>query len=309
MCLAFAPIANAQSFPNRPITVIVPFAAGSGSDVASRLIIEQMGKDSKATFVVENRAGANAIIGTQAVINAEPDGYTLLMTGTSSHALAPSLSKSVTYDPIKDFTHIGIATLIPFAIVSSADGKYSDVNQLIADVKSTPGKRTYGYASASNQVVGAKFQSIIGIQARAVPYKGVQDGLTDLYGGRLDYMYVDFVTATNIAKEAGKGKVLLILSEQRSELLPQVPSLKDAGLPSLNKIIGFTGFAGPAGVPAEAQQWFKATLNKALQSPELGTKLRNIAIEPQTIENPESFVLQQLQSWSAAAKEAGLVAQ
>lgn len=304
--LMLAGLAQAKAFPERPITVIVPFAAGTGSDIASRLIIEQMGKDGGATFIVENRAGANAIIGTQAVINAEPDGYTLLMTGTSSHALAPSLSKSVSYDPIKDFSHIGIASVIPFAIIVPADGKYKTIADLVSDLKANPGSKKYAYASASNQVIAAKFQSTNGLKAVAVPYKAVQDGLTDLYGGRLDYTFVDFVTATNIAKDNTKGRVLLLLSDERSELLPQVPSLRDANLPSLGKLIGFTGFAGSAGMPQAARDWFKKTLNTALANPDLGQKLRNIAIEPQVIDDPEAFVKEQLAAWSAAAKEAGL---
>lgn len=291
---------EAQTYPSDPIKLIVPYGAGSGGDISARIIVEQIRQDTGATIVVDNRAGANAIIGTTAAAHATADGYTLVMTNTSGFAIAPATTKNLPYDPIKDFQHIGIMTKTPFMVMVRSESPYSSLQDLIKDAKQRPGSVKFSYASASTQLVGAQFARNAGIKVLAVPYKSSAESLADLYSGLLDYAIIDFSAAISLVK-GGKAKGLVSLTEERSPLLPELPSLSDVGLPSMT-LFGWTGLGAPAGVPKQARAWLENALKNALNNPALVTRLRGVAVDVPKVADAEKFTRDQLESWTATAK-------
>ncbi|CAH1662294.1 MULTISPECIES: tripartite tricarboxylate transporter substrate binding protein [unclassified Chelatococcus] len=301
---ALAVPAAAADYPAQPIKVILPFGPGTGSDIATRIVLDEVHKQTAANFVIENRAGALGVIGATALLRAPADGYTVLMTGTSSHSLAPSLSKSATYDPLNDFSHVITMTYIPFTVLVPSTSKYDTIQSLIKDIRANPGKLTYGFASGSTRIFGAKFHKLSDIDALGVSYKSSQEALTDLLGGQLDYMVVDSAAAVGIIK-GEKARALAMLSDERSRLLPDVPALKELGLPSI-KLTGWTGLAGPKGMPDEAKRWLAEHIGAALADTATIEKLKNSTVEAATPVDVDQWVRTQLQSWSEAAKEAGV---
>jgi tripartite-type tricarboxylate transporter receptor subunit TctC len=304
LCLGAGALA-AQTYPAEPITVIVSFAAGTGSDITTRMIIDQMQKDTGAQFVVDNRPGANGVIGVTAMLRARPDGHTIMMSGTSVHSLGPSLSKAATYDPVKDFSHISILTLVPFTVLVPSASKFATIAELVAEVRKSPGKLTYGFASGSTRIFGVKFHQATGLDSLPVPYKSSQEALTDLLGNQLDYMVVDSTAAAGIVR-GGRARALAVLSPDRTPLLPGVPSLRDAGLP-VYSLVGWTGLAGPAAMPAAARKWLADAAGKALANPTLVERIRIATAEAARPMDPDAWVQEQLANWSDAARQAGVV--
>jgi tripartite-type tricarboxylate transporter receptor subunit TctC len=300
--------AIAQNYPSRAITVVVPYPAGSGSDIATRMMVTKMQELSGKQMVIDNRAGAAGITGAISVMNSPPDGYTFLMTGSSSHALAKYLFKAATYDPVKDFTHVVIASLIPFTIAVPANSKYASITNLVEALKANPGRLKWGYASGGPQSVGRKFLQVTNATAAAVPYKAPQEALTDMYQGLIDFVVVDALTGVNLSR-GDQAKLLVILSAEKSKLLPDTPSMVDAGLSPIY-LIGFTGFAAPAGIPEEARRWFAETFRKAITDPGLLEQLKKNAVDPVSKQiDPAEFIRQQVHDWGQAAQEAGIKAQ
>lgn len=300
--------ALAQPFPSRPISLILPFAAGTASDGTTRAILRTVERKTGATFVVLNRPGALGIVGTQAALQAPADGYTVLMTSISSHSVAGAFTRQLSYDPLNDFTHLAILTQVPTTIMVPAESRFKTIHDLVSHIKENPRKLSYSYASGSTWIAGAKFHKLLDLSATGVSYKSSQDALVDLLGGRVEYMVSDGVTAAAAAK-GGKTRVLLILGDEKFSALGATPSMKEAGFPSM-PFVSWTGLAVRVNVPAEAKQWLRRSFAEALRDSELTKLLLGMAAQlapPDIV--PEQFIGEQIKLWTDAAKEAGVTAQ
>jgi tripartite-type tricarboxylate transporter receptor subunit TctC len=300
--------ATAQAYPNRPVKIIVPFAAGSGSDVYARLIAEDMGAALNQNFIVENRAGASAQIGTLAGARAPADGYTLLIATNTGHSANPSLFKKLPYDPLTDFTPIGRILYMPYLLLVPKASPIQSVAGLIEAAKTSPSVLNYGYGNSTSQVISAEFSRQAKIVSTGVAYKSMPPALTDLLGGQLDYLFIDVTTAQTQLK-SGSVKVIGFSLAKRSAQLPEVPAIAEtAGLAGF-EITSWVGLVGPAGLPADVVQRLNAQLQRTLAKPEIREKLIALGAEvvPSSAAEMDQFMRQQLQSWSSKIRNAGIL--
>lgn len=228
-------------YPDRPITLIVPFPAGSGTDAVGRIFAEEIGKRVGQTIIVENRPGANATIAANYVKRAAPDGYTLFVTTNTSHSAAPWLMKNVPYDPVKDFTPIARGGNLPFILVTNPERPYSTVEQMLQYAKDNPGQITYASGNSTGIVAGGTLDFQTGMKALHVPYKGTPQALTDLVAGQVDFMFTD-VTSGLPFINSGRLKALAVSTAKRSALLPDLPAMEEVGLSDFD-ITSWNGFS------------------------------------------------------------------
>ena len=305
-CLMAGSSAVAQSYPNRPVTILTPFAAGSVTDAAARLIAQTLQESLGQSFVVENRAGAGGLLAAGAVARAKNDGYTLLLTTNSTHSVVHGLFKSVPYDPIKDFTPIArIGSFASFFAVTP-DKPYQSMQALVAYAKANPGKLSYGAGNSTSHIVGEALKKRTGIDIVRVPYKSNPAVMIDLIGGQIPIMVADFNTGMPQLK-AGKVKALAVLTRERNPALPDVPTLHETVMPGYH-ILAWAGMFGPAGMPDEAVQVLASAVDKALQRPEVRGRFANSGTDiywsgPKEF---DAFVKSELGSWTTMIKEAGI---
>jgi Uncharacterized protein conserved in bacteria len=299
-----APV-GAQSFPAKPIKIVMPTPAGSSSDALARMLGEQIQKDTGASVVVENRPGALGTIAADLVARSAPDGYTLHMSSVSTHGQVPHLLKKVPYDAIKDFEHVARLAVFEWLIVADP-AKYKSLQDLVAAAKKEPGKLTFAYGTASSLAGVAEFNKLAGIEALGVGYKGQPLALTDVAAGRVDYMLVDVnVSAPMIA--GGRLKPLAVAAPKRAPLLPQVPTMAEAGMPAF-EFIGWVGLSAPANTPPATVKWISDHVQAALAKPELYKRLTGAAITPAFMPTAEfkGFVASEVTRWGKRISEAGI---
>ncbi len=305
--LLIAVPASAQSdYPNRPITLVLPFAAGSGTDTTTRIIGQLIGQSLGQSIVIENKPGANGSIAAQFVARARPDGYTLLVTTNTTHSANPSLLKTMSYDPIKDFVPIARTGDLPFFLLVHPDVPAKDVKELIALAKSQPGKLTYASGSSSSSVSGATFGRRAGLDIQHIPYKSSPPALNDLLGGRVTMMFVD--VPTGMPHVASKGtRALAMTTKKRSPLMPELPSMEEAGVPDFD-ITSWQGYFAPAGTPKPIIDKLNATIQKVIAEPGLKKRLADLGMDAfsGSSEEFEQFVKDQLVLWTRLIKDAGI---
>ena len=241
--------AQAQTYPTRNITMVLPFAAGSGTDTTTRLIAAEVGKALGQQLVVDNKPGANGMLAATHVARAAPDGYTLFVTTNTTHSANPSLMKQLTYDPVKDFTPIARTGNLPFMLVINPDVPAKSVQELTAYAKANPGKLTYASGSSAAIVMGATYARRAGLDMLHVPYKSSPPALTDVIGGRVSMMFIDIPTGLPLVN-AGKLRGLAVTTKDRSALLPDMPSMQETGVPDFD-ITSWQGWFGPANLPKD----------------------------------------------------------
>ena len=223
--------ASAQTaYPNRTITLVLPFAAGSGTDTTTRIISQHLGAALGVGIVIDNKPGANGMIAATYVARAAPDGYTLFVTTNTTHSANPFLLKTLTYDPVKDFTPIARTGDLPFMLVVNPDLPAKSVAELVAYGKANPGKLTYASGSSSSIVSGATFAHNAGIDMLHVPYKSSPPALNDVIGGQVPIFFGNMASSLPHVK-AGKLRALAITGSKRSDALPDAPTMVEAGLP------------------------------------------------------------------------------
>jgi len=256
--------------------------------------------------VVENRPGALGTIAAQYVARAEPDGYTLLVSSVSTHAQVPYLLKSVPYDIVKDFTQVSKIASFEWLVVADPKKGYKDLQGLISAAKKEPGKLNFGYGTASALAGIAEFNRMAGIEAEGVAYKGQPLVLTDLIGGRIDFMLVD-VNVSRTLIEAKQVQPLATANTKRAALLPDVPTMAEAGLPGF-EFTGWVGFSAPANTPADRVQWIADHVKTALENPEVSKRLLDIAITPDYLppEQFSKFVANEVKRWGERIPAAGI---
>ena len=268
--LLVVPFAFAQTYPVRTIKFLVPFPAGSATDVVARVLAEAMGKELNQSIVVDNKAGAQGTIGAAEVKNAAADGYTILVTTSTTQAAVMSLLKKVPYDPIKDFTPIGKIATTPFVLIVNEKVPATDLRSFIAYVKANPGKVRFGQGSSGSYVSGSLFASMIGGDMQMIPYKGIPPAITDMLGGNIEVVFSDLGNAQAQLKGT-KIKAFGVTSTQRSSALPDLPAITEQ-VPGYELVPWFALMA-PANLPKDIASKLTMTLQKVLVLPEVKQKL------------------------------------
>ena len=271
--------AMAQSWPARPISLIVPFAAGGTTDVLARALADKLSQSLGQPVVVESKPGAGATIGADFVAKAKPDGYTLLM-GAVHHTIASSVYKKLPYDFSKDLAPITTVALVPNVLVVNASTPAKNVNELVALLKASPGKMAYGSNGngTAQHLIGTQFQNQTGTNVIHIPYKGSGPLSTDLLGGQI-MMSFDTITPVLPHIKAGKLRALAVTTAKRSAALPDVPTLEEAGLKGFN-IGTWFGVLAPAATPQDIVTRLNAEMVKVIQSPEFRSRMAEIGAEP-----------------------------
>jgi tripartite-type tricarboxylate transporter receptor subunit TctC len=309
LLLAGAGAALAQTFPTKPVTVIVPYAVGGTTDIVARLVTTLIGNSLGQPMVVDNRAGGGGNIGWGAVARSAPDGYTLLTT-EMSFTIAPGLGSKLPFDPKKDFTHVVTAAAAPHVLVINPAVPAKTVQEFVALAKASPGKYFYGSGGngTNTHLGGELFKSAAGIDLVHVPYKGAGQVLQDLMGGQVQALVTSLPTALPHIR-SGKLRALMVTSDKRSALLPEVPSAKEAGLPKV--VMDFwVGFAAPAGTPQPVIDRLNKEVVAVLGSADGKKRLAEQGLEPVANSSAEAakLVADESQRWAAVIKSAGIKA-
>ena len=270
--LATIPAAAQEAFPTKTIRIIVPFAPGGSGDITARLVGKYIEDKTGQPFVVENKPGANGIVGALAVKSAPPDGYTLMLATTSTNAANIHMYKSPGYDPEKDFQVVGIIGSSGTFLVVPADSPYRTLADLLADAKAKPGKLNFGYFNASSQVPAEVLGEKAGVKWQGVGYKAIGNAWNDLYAGAINFMFVD-LTAARGQVVSNKARPLAISLPERSPLYPDVPALAETYPGFVTS--GFLAMAVPKATPRPVQERLNALINEALVSPEIKERLAN----------------------------------
>ncbi len=274
-----AALAQAQTYPAKPVRMIVPFAAGGGTDIVARTMAPKLSEVFGQSFVVENRAGANANIGMDLAAKSPADGYTLSFT-SSSLAINPSLYKKLTYDPVKDFAPITLATLIPFILVTHPSVPVNTLRQLVTFAAARPRQLSYASSGAGNatHLSMALFERMAKLELVHVPYKGTGQGIIDLMGGHVQLMFGS-IPSTMPQVRAGKLRLLAISSAKRSAVLPNTPTLAESGVAGY-ELTSWYGALAPAGTPAAIVNRLNSEMVKVLHHPEVKSRLTDEGAEP-----------------------------
>ncbi len=303
--------AQTADYPTRPITLIVPYAAGGGNDAMARGVAVQMSKILGQQIVIENRGGAGGSIATRQIAKATPDGYTLGIGGTGTLGVAPTLYPDAGYDPRKDFSPIGLIANSPLVILVHPSVPANNVGELIALAKAQPGK--LNYASAGNgsgiHLSTVLFAVTAGIELTHIPYKGTGQALTDVIGGHVKLYFSSPPPAIGLVK-SGQLRALAVTGAKRSPVFPDLPTVAESGLPGFEAVLHY-GIIGPAGMPRPIVDKLNAALREALASPEVSNRLALEAAEPQPT-TPEEYAAdidREDTLWSAIVKKSGAKAE
>ncbi len=308
--LAFAAgPALAQAYPAKPITFVVPFAAGSATDQLARALGQSVGEQTKQAVVVDNKAGASGMMAAQAVARAPADGYTVLITTNTTHAANEHLYKKLPYDPVKDFVPVTGLGKGGQVLVVRADSPHRSVADLVAFAKKNPGRLSFGSGSSSSRVAGEMFKQLSGTDILHVPYKSNPNAVTDLLGGQIDLMITD--TATGVPQvKAGKLRALGYSTQKRSALLPEIPTIDEAGVKGYDMGYWFAAYV-PAGTPQPVLARLHELLVAAVKSPAAKSFFDTAGADAWTTSAEElaKFQAAEAQKWGRVIKAAGIEAE
>jgi len=309
LALAASTAALAQGYPSAPVTLVVPFAAGSGTDAVARIVAKKLGERLKQPVVVDNKPGASAQIGAQHVAKAKPDGYTLFMTTNTSHSANPALFSNLKYDPIKDFTPVARVGELPFALLVNASFPAKNLHELIEYAKAHPGKLAYATPNSTSLVGSETIKRIAGLQVVGVPYKSSPQALTDLIGGQVQ-LYVGDLGSTGSMIKAGTVRALGTTTRAPLKSLPSVPPIASA-IPGFD-LTSWNGVFGPAGMPKPVVDRLNAEIQQVVAEKEVQEQLAQLGFEVWPSRTPEEFakyVADQLAHWTSLIKQAGIRAE
>lgn len=300
-----SPIAQAQNYPARQITLIVPFAVGGSNDIIARAIGKKLSDSWGQPVVIDNRGGAGGVIGSADVAKAPPDGYTLLLV-SSTFTINPAIKKNMPFDTAKDFTPVAFIARSPLLVTASNDLPVKSASELLALARSKPGQITYASSGPGsiNQISAELIALSAGAKFTHVPYRGGAPALNDLVGGHVDIYVSSLPQVLQLAK-TGKARALAVTSTKRTALLPDVPTLAEAGLPGFD-LSSWWGIVGPAGMPADVVNALNAAIGRQLDSPELKTILSSEGAEATTM-TPQQFgdlMRSETERWIKVAHEA-----
>jgi tripartite-type tricarboxylate transporter receptor subunit TctC len=308
LSLALPVLAQTQTYPNRPIRMIVPYAAGGASDVTGRIVAQRLGERLKQQLVVENRTGAGGGIGADIAAKAAPDGYTLLLASSSEIAMLPAVSRKLPYDPVRDLAPVALIGEVPLLLVAHPSLGVQSVNELIALAKAKPGSINYGSAGigAISHLAMVFFNSVTRTEMVHVPYKGSVPATADLVAGHLQ-VGTPTLSAALPFERSGQLKVLAVTSARRWPSLPNVPTLAESGLPEYEVVL-WTGVMAPAGTPPDIVALLYREIAQVLTLPEIKEALARQGAEINAA-GPERFgaiIKTDLARWIKVVKEADI---
>lgn len=283
-------VGMSQDYPVKPIRLIVPFAVGGAADTVGRSVGQQLTQSTGQAVIVDNRIGANSMIGSEMVARAQPDGYTLLLQLGPPHNTLPYFTRNVPYDPIKDFTPIAIIGTAPQALVVNAALPVTNLQQFLEYARQHPGKLSYGTAGVgtSQHLGGELLKAQTRIDMVHVPYKGGSLALNDVVGGQVP---VGILVLSNVLPfvKSGKLRLLGVLEAERARAAPDAPTIAEAGVPGYALPSTWVGLLGPAGMPAATVEKVRAEIGKALESPEMRARLDTAGFQVASEASPQAF--------------------
>ncbi len=315
--LAFAGRAVAQpavsdaGWPNRPIRLIVPFGAGSGSDVIARIVGQKLSERLGQPIVIENKPGGSTLLGTELAARAKPDGYTLELANTTSHAITAATGIKLAFDPVKDFAPVGMLAYSPFVLLVTPGLEAHSVKDLIALAKAKPGALNYASAGVGTMahLSGALFTTMAGIEVNHVPYRGTEQSMIDLMQGRIEILFGTIAPSLPLVR-SGKLRALATTGPTRNAMLPDLPTLAEAGLAGYEAGL-WTGLVFPAGVSPAIVQRLNTEANAVMRDPDVIALLAKQGVEVDT-GTPEAFAARikgDLVKWREVVAKAGIKAQ
>src|SRR3954469_4902052 len=297
--------ARAENYPSRAIKIIVPFGPGGSGDITARLIGKQIEERTKQAVVVDNRPGANGIIGTMAVKTSEPDGYTVLLITTSTHAANMSLVRHLAYDPAKDFTIVGVFRSSGSYFMVRPQAPWRDLASFIAAAKAAPGKLTFGHFNASSRTPPEYLSRLAGIELQAVPYRAIANAVADLISGEIHCLCMD-TTASNQYLQNGQLRPLAITRLTRAPATPDVPAVAET-FPGF-QLTGFLGMAVPSATPWEIVVQLNALINEAQTNPEVRRRMDEFGLswDVTDLAACEAEVRAERERWTEYTRVAGI---
>ena len=298
--------AAAQSYPSKPLRIVVPFGAASSTDIFARTLGKVMAPEFGQPIIIENIAGAEGFIGVENAAKSAPDGHTVLLTSVSTQVLNLHLYKKVPYDPIKDFAPITTLASFQLGMDVRGDGPYKSVADFLAAARRTPGKLTYGSGTSTTRLAAEMLQQLANVQLLHVPYKTLAATMTDLVGGQIDVVFVDLPTSRPHI-QAGRVRVLAVTGEKRMGALPNIPTLQEEGVAGY-LFAGWWGMYAPAGTPAPIVQRLEAMISKGMKSQPVTEFLQNGALDLFLTPTAEfaKFQRAEYERWGKVIKGAGM---
>jgi len=296
----------ADSYPSRLIRLVVPFPAGSATDVEARFLTEKVGALLNQKFVIENKAGANGNIGAAEVARAAPDGYTLYLATNSTHSANVHLYNTMPFDPVADFTPIARLTRNPLVMVVAKDFPAKSLSEFIAYARANPGKLSYGTGNTGSMAAAQLVKSMANIDAVRVSYPGTPQAITDLLGGRIEFVITDVAVTRDFINQ-GSLRAFGVTTSKRVASLPEVPPIAEVGLPGYD-FAAWSGLFAPKGTPSEVVQVLNKAFVAVMETPEAKKFFEGIGLEPDT-STPEGLaehVRTQTELWGRLIKESGL---
>ncbi|OOG72564.1 ABC transporter substrate-binding protein [Sinorhizobium sp. A49] len=300
--------ANAQGFPDRAVTLVVPFAAGGSTDVVARIVAQKMSEDLGQQVIVQNVAGAGGNLGADNVARADPDGYTILMGTVATHALNPLILKTKPYDPEKDFAPISLLVVVPNVLVVNPELPAETVEELLALLKAKPDE--YAYASSGNgtplHLSGELFKKMAGVNMQHIPYKGAGPALNDVIGNQVPIMFDNLPSSSGHIK-AGTLRALAVTTSERAPSFPDVPTVAEAGIPGYETYTWNALFA-PANTPEPVVARLNEAANKALADPAVVERMKEFSatIVGSTPEELGAHVKAELAKWTPVVRDANI---
>ena len=302
--------ALAQAYPSKPVRIVIGFGPGSGTDIVARMLADELQKTLGQPFIVENKPGAAAQIAANQVKAAPPDGYTLLLTSNTTHSVNPHIFKKLPYDPIADFTPIGGIGFFPFILAVDAKVPATTPQEFVDWARANKGKVFYAYGTPTVQIPAEAINRIEKLDAVGVPYKSSPDAMTDVIGGRAQFIVVDLASSQPHLK-SGRLRALATTSSKRTSLAPELPTIEETLKIKDFDLAAWTGLFGPANLPKEVVDKLSGAMQKILTRPDIRERMLGSYIEP-TPSDPATFaamVKRQLQVWGEKVKVAGIQAE
>jgi tripartite-type tricarboxylate transporter receptor subunit TctC len=297
--------ALAQPYPAKPVKIIVPYAAAGGTDILSRIVADKLTQALGQSFIVENRPGANGVIGSEQVAKSAPDGHTLMVV-VGTHVINPYLQKKVPYDPLKDFAPVTLIATSPMVIVAGLQQPFNDVKSLIAYARTNPGKLSIGNSEAVTMLSGELFKSLAKLDMTPVAYKGGGPLMTDVIGGHIPTGVTSLTTSLQHYK-SGKLRVLGVGSTKRSSAMPDVPTVIEAGLPGY-EAVSIYGMLAPAGTPPAIVRKLQQEIHKSVADPAVRERFAGLGADAvgSTPEEFGAFLKSESDKWGRIIKDIGL---
>ena len=300
-------LACAQDWPARPVKIVVPFAPGGSADTLGRLFAQKLSDQLKESFVIENRAGAGGVVGSELAAKAAPDGYTLVVSSIASHVIAPQLPQGTPYDPLKDFAHIALFGGPPAVLAVNPSLPAKSLKEFVSLAKAKPGAISYGSPGngTQGQLVAELFKRLAGIDLQHVPYKGASGAVTDMIAGHIAAVSTTLSTAAGQIR-GGRARALAISAEKRLPDYPDIPTFAESGYPDLVATVWFS-LSGPAGMPQPIVERLNAEVRRAMELSDVKEKMRHEGINPNRLDAKEftAFVADELRRWGPIVRASG----